>query len=198
MIRHLLAGLVLVVSLATGAAAQDYQIRVGDTLDVSVLEDPSLNRQVLVRPDGKISLPLAGTFQAAGVTPEALQRAVRGRLAASFVEPPSVTVAVAQLGEAGASDAAVNLATIYVIGEVRTPGRYDVELPMNVLQALALSGGPGAFAARQRIQVRRRLPEGEQVFLFDYDGIEDGNVPSPPIALVAGDVIVVPERGLFE
>ena len=127
MIRHLLAGLVLVVSLATGAAAQDYQIRVGDTLDVSVLEDPSLNRQVLVRPDGKISLPLAGTFQAAGVTPEALQRAVRGRLAASFVEPPSVTVAVAQLGEAGASDAAVNLATIYVIGEVRTPGRDDVE-----------------------------------------------------------------------
>ena len=69
---------------------------------------------------------------------------------------------------------------------------------MNVCQALALSGGPGAFAARQRIQVRRRLPEGEQVFLFDYDGIEYGNVPSPPIALVAGDVIVVPERGLFE
>lgn len=197
MIRLLLAGLVALAGFAGGVAAQDYQIRIGDTLDVSVLEDPGLNRQVLVRPDGKISLPLAGTFQAAGVTPEALQAAIRRRLAGSFVEPPSVTVAVTDLGEGGALSEGQR-GTIYVIGEVRDPGRYDVDLPIDVLQALALSGGPGAFAARTRIQIRRRTPEGERVFLFDYDSLEDGLVPSAPIGLAAGDVIVVPERGLFE
>lgn len=196
MIRTLLIGLAVALTLVSETVAQGYLIRIGDTLDISVLEDPGLNRQVLVRPDGRISLPLAGTFDAAGRTPEALQADVRRRLASSFVEPPTVDVAVTGLGTLPAEEGAV--ATIYVIGEVNSPGRYDVELPIDVLQALALSGGPGVFAARKRIQVRRRGSEGETVFLFDYDSVANGTVPSPPISLVAGDVIVVPERRLFE
>lgn len=185
--------------LATGlsASAQDYLLKPGDRIDVSVLEDPGLNRQLLIRPDGKVSLPLAGTLQAADRTPEALQTAIRRALSRDFVEPPTVTVSVIDVAEEDPIDEEA-LITIYVIGEVGQPGRYDVETPIDLLQALALSGGPGVFAARDRVQVRRRASDGESVMLFDYEQIEDGATPAQFVALEDGDVIVVPERGLFD
>lgn len=182
-------------------SAQVYLIQPGDRLEVSVLEDPGLNRTVLVRPDGRISLPLAGTITAANRTPEDVQGAIRSALAPDFVQPPNVTVSLVSVGQ---SDAAVmedeeNLAVIYVIGEVNQPGALTVTLPLDVLQALALAGGPATFAARDRIQVRRRTPgAGETLHIFSYENIEDGLVPSTEISLQDGDVIVVPERGLFE
>lgn len=198
MIRAILA-FALAALWAFGAAAQDYRLQPGDTIEVSVLEDPGLNRQVLIRPDGKVSLPLAGTVQAAGLTPEAVQRAVRGRLAGDFVEPPTVTVSLLGLGaEDLEEEAPEGLASVYVLGQVGAPGRYDVLRPVDILQALALAGGPGVFAARERIQVRRRESGGDVLMLFNYDDVEEGRVPLAPIDLRDGDVIVVPERGLFE
>jgi polysaccharide export outer membrane protein len=198
MIRAILA-FALAALWALGAAAQDYRLQPGDTIEVSVLEDPGLNRQVLIRPDGKVSLPLAGTVQAAGLTPEAVQRAVRGRLAGDFVEPPTVTVSLLGLGaEDLEEEAPEGLASVYVLGQVGAPGRYDVLRPVDILQALALAGGPGVFAARERIQVRRRESGGDVLMLFNYDDVEEGRVPLAPIDLRDGDVIVVPERGLFE
>lgn len=181
-----------------GATAQDYLIRLGDRLDVSVLEDPAIGRQVLVRPDGRITLPLAGTLEAAGRTPEAVAATIRRALARDFVEPPTVTVAVVGLGaEALLPDGVAGGGSIYVLGQVGSPGRYDVALPIDILKMLAIAGGPGVFAATRRIQVRRR-DSGDQVFLFDYDAVERGVVPLTPIELRDGDVVVVPERGLFE
>lgn len=179
--------------------AQDYLVQIGDRLSISVLEDPGLNRTVLVRPDGRITLPLAGSLEAAGSTPEALQARIRNSLSSQFVQPPTVTVSVESLG-AGANQAlqAGTAATVYVIGQVARPGNYEVALPMDVLQLLAIAGGPGTFAARDRIQIRRRGAGGETVLLFDYDSIEGGTVPSADIAIADGDVIVVPERRLFE
>lgn len=194
-----LLGLCLAIILAAAGVskAQDYLLQPGDRIEVSVLEDPGLNRTVLVRPDGRISLPLAGTITAGGQTPEAVQAAIRRALSRQFVQPPTVTVALAALADPAAV-AAAGGATVYVIGEVNRPGALTVTLPIDVLQALALAGGPGIFAARQRIQVRRRGSSGETVLLFDYDMIEEGLVPSAEIALADGDVIVVPERRLFE
>jgi polysaccharide export outer membrane protein len=194
-----LLGLCLATILAVAGVskAQDYLLQPGDRIEVSVLEDPGLNRTVLVRPDGRISLPLAGTVMAGGQTPEAVQSAIRRALSRQFVQPPTVTVALVSLADPAAA-AAAGSATVYVVGEVNRPGALNVTLPIDVLQALALAGGPGTFAARQRIQVRRRGAGGETVLLFDYDMIEDGLVPSAEIALADGDVIVVPERRLFE
>lgn len=182
------------------AASGDYTLRSGDMVEIVVLEDPSLNRQVLVRPDGKISLPLAGTVRAADGTLEQLQRRVRLALRGSFVEPPTVSASLVSLGETAQAEEEDAL-HYYVVGEVPSPGRfeYDPEKPVDLLQALAMAGGPGVFAARGRIQLRRMDETGiETVTTFDYDSAEDLAAIAVRQPVGDGDVILVPERGLFE
>lgn len=199
--RYLLIFLVSIVCSAGAVQAQtetdrDYTLAPGDRIEISVLEDPSLNRQALVRPDGKISMPLAGTVEAAGRTPEEVASLIRQRLARDFIEPPSVTVSLLVLG----AEEDIVQPSFYVLGEVRQAGRYalDEEKPVTVLQALAIAGGLDVFAARKRVQVRRQGAEGDTLRLFDYDAAESGDQLPPPFFLEDGDVIIVPERGLFE
>ena len=201
MIRALVLALVAFCLVAPQASAQAYRLKPGDTITVNVLEDPSLNQTVLIRPDGRISLALAGSLEAAGRTPEALQSAIRSALGRDFVTPPTVTVGLASVapeGEEQATAAGARLVSIFVLGEVRAPGAYEVEAPIDILQALALSGGPDVFAARDRIQIRRRDESGQTLILYDYDGVESGAVPTQSVELRDGDVVIVPERGLFD
>lgn len=184
---------ILLVALATGAAAQDaYRLQPGDVVDIAVIEDPSLNRQALVRPDGRITMPLAGALVAADRTPEELQAAIRNGLRRDFVSPPNVTVALVSTATPG------DLIDIYVLGAVASPGRIDLKESVDVLQALAIAGGVTPFAAKRRIQVRRAGRDGPSLMVFDYGLVEEGAVPVEAPMLRAGDVIVVPERGLFE
>ncbi len=198
--RRLFAWLIVGLCVAGSARAQteateDYALTPGDRIDISVLEDPTLNRQALVRPDGKISMPLAGAIAVAGLTPEAVQALIRRRLAKDFVAPPNVTVSLVTIGEAE------TLPVFYVLGEVTSPGSFtfEEEKPVTVLQALSLAGGLDVFAARKRIQVRRYAEDTETLLLFDYDAIESGEgLLLAPLLIEDGDVIVVPESGLFE
>lgn len=187
------------------APAQGYRLQPGDVVEVSVIEDPNLNRRVLIAPDGRISLPLAGSVQAGGRSVGQVQAAVRAALAPNFVAPPTVTVSLVALAppalpEPPAEEEEAELWTVYVLGEVRTPGphTYEAESPITALQALALAGGPDVFAARSRIQIRRMVDGTETLYLFDYDALESGEGFSPPETLRDGDVILVPERGLFD
>jgi len=181
-------------------ATPPYRLQPGDTILVSVLEDPELDREALILPDGRISLPVAGSIIAAGRTPVELQSVIRGRLRSNFVKPPSVTVAVSELAPESEDDADLN--EVFVLGEVASPGRfeYDVKNPISVLKALSLAGGLGPFAARARIQVREAEGQTERMRLFDYDGVEEGmlNTVRDLDPLQDGAIIVVPERGLFE
>ena len=191
-------------AMTQNAMAQEapppYRLQPGDTILVSVLEDPELDREVLILPDGRISLPVAGSMVAAGRTPVELQSVIRGRLRSNFVKPPSVTVAVSELAPESEEDEDLN--EVFVLGEVASPGRYeyDAEKPISVMKALSLAGGLGPFAARARIQVREAEGQTERMRLFDYDEVEDGliNTVRDLDPLQDGAVIVVPERGLFE
>lgn len=199
MVRFVVASIWCALLCIGSAAAQEYIVQRGDRLEVSVLEDPGLNRTVLVRPDGRVSLPLAGTVQAAGNTPEQIQSIVRRNLAPQFVSPPTVTVSVVELGLGEQEITEAGTISVYVMGEVGRPGIYQVAQPVDALRVLALAGGPGTFAARNRVQVRRRTADGgETVMLLDYDSIERGRIPSTEIMVADGDVIIVPERRLFE
>lgn len=172
-----------------------YRFAPGDSVEVTVLEDPSLNRQVLILPDGRISIPIAGTFTAEGKTPEQLAARIRSGLSGIFVSPPTVTVSALGLADGAAGQ---TQEVIYVVGEVRSPGAFPFEKPMTVMQTLALAGGPGPFAARSRIQVHHNVDGVPTMQVFDYEALEDGHSIELGPLLADGDVIVVPERSLFD
>lgn len=176
------------------AQAAGYRIQPGDTLNVIVLEDETLNSQVLVLPDGQISVPLAGTVRAAGRTVEQVEQSVTDRLASNFAVRPNVFVSVMELAEDGL------LIDIYVLGRVNEPGVRQVEVGTTLLQAISLGGGFDRFAATKRIQLRRMDPTTgqERLYVFNYNAIERGSAISAMISLRQGDVIIVPERRLFE
>ena len=176
------------------AQSAGYRIQPGDQLAITVLEDDTLNRQVLVLPDGRISVPLAGTVRASGQSVESVEKVIADRLASNFAVRPSVFVSVVSVDETAGTF------PIFVLGEVRASGAIEVEPGTTLLQAIALAGGPGRFAATKRIQLRRTDPATgqERMYLFNFKAVERGGAIQSMITLREGDVIIVPERRLFE
>ncbi len=193
--RVLIAALALLaaapMALAQGAG---YRIQPGDQLAVTVLEDETLNRQTLVLPDGRISVPLAGSVEAAGQTVETVERTIADRLASNFAVRPNVFVSVVTVNEEGETF------PIYVLGRVGEPGVREVESGTTLLQAISLAGGFDRFAATKRIQLRRMDSQTgqEQLYVFNYNAVERGAGIEAMITLREGDVVLVPERRLFE
>ncbi len=177
---------------AGDALAQNgYKIRSGDTLNVEVVEDANLNRSVLVLPDGSISFPFADGVRAAGRTTAQVAAALASAMASNFAATPNVYVSVGEIGTtagSGTTTRAVATQDIYITGEINSPGKLEGSRGMTVLQAIAQGGGLTRFAAAKRIQVRR----GSKIYGYNYD-TNAGNM-----RLQKGDVIIVPQRRLFE
>ena len=182
------------------ALADGYTIKPGDTLKIEVLEDPSFNRSVLVGPDGRISFPQAGAIKVSGQPVEAIAGIISAKIAPNFALAPNVFVSLEQLAAAlppGAATASAS--SIYVLGQANKSGKLDLAPGSTVLQAFAEMGGFTKFAATKRIQLRRTDKSGAQTtYLLDYDAIEAGTSKNGSVTLKAGDVIVVPQRHLFE
>ena len=181
------------------AQSSSYRIQPGDRLDITVIEDTTLNRNALVGPDGSISMPLAGTVRAGGQTIEAVERNITERLAPNFAVRPNVFVALSALAPEPLPSA-LDTVGVFVLGQVGSPGRIEVEPGTTLLQAISLAGGLERFAATKRIQVRRTDPQTgqERLFLFNYRDVERGAAITSNLAVRDGDVILVPERRLFE
>ena len=192
--RILLAFLLVLPGIAPAfAQSAGYRIQPGDELAITVLEDDTLNRQLLVLPDGSISVPLAGTVRAGGRSVESVEAAIADQLASNFAVRPSVFVSVVTVDET------YGTFPIFVMGQVATPGMVEVEPGTTLLQAIALAGGLDRFAATKRIQLRRADSTGQQrLYLFNFKAVERGGAIQSMIALREGDVIIVPERRLFE
>lgn len=211
MLRTLLGLMVALVLVPAAWAQSSYRIQPGDVLQMEVLEDPSLNRSLLVLPDGSVSLPLVGNIAATGKSVDSMRSAISAALASKFAAPPTVFLSVGQLNptttavaNAAAGLAASNVTlgntiSIYAVGEVNKPGRLDVEPGTTLLQFLAESGGLTKFAAAKRIQLRRanKKTGQETVYNYNYKAVQKG-ASAPVIVLREGDVLVVPERKLFE
>jgi polysaccharide export outer membrane protein len=190
--------------LATASLAQgNYLVRPGDTLQVEVLEDGNLNRSVIVLPDGRFSFPYAGTVQAGGRTLGQIERTLTAAIASNFAIEPNVFVSVANLRPREQQSAAVApvlpTISVFFLGEVASPGEKNLTPGITLLQALAVSGGFSNFAAEKRIQLRRTDPStGKQnVYTINYKALSRG-AQANTIVLTDGDVILVPERRLFE
>lgn len=194
---------IFAIGAASMAVAQaDYRVKPGDSLAVEVLEDPSLNRSVLVLPGGTINFPFAGTLTVAGRTVLEVQQAITAGIASNFAAQPTVFVsvnAVTPLAPTAGGVIAPLTIDIYLLGEVNSPGPKSVEPGTTFLQGMSLSGGFTNFAATKRVQLRRTATNGEQtLFTIDYRALSQGARMTNNITLLDGDVILVPERRLFE
>src|SRR5207253_11015067 len=116
--------------IGTAAMLPEYRIGIDDVLDIAVWNVTELQKTMPVRPDGKISLPLVNDVVAAGLTPMELRDVLTKKIA-TYVKDCDVSVVVREIRSLKVS----------VIGQVRTPGRYDIKGPATVFDALALAGG---------------------------------------------------------
>lgn len=184
--------------LASISLASAQTLKAGDSLSISVLQDPKLDRTVIIEPSGQIAFPLAGHIRAAGLTPQALENILKNKLKSNYRdENLDVTVALTVVGKPDEPQDDLK-PKVFITGEVSKPGSYVVRQKTTLMQAIALAGGLGPYAAKRRIQVRRRSPSGEDIFMFNYRAYEAGQDLEGNITLRAGDVIMVPERGLLD
>jgi polysaccharide export outer membrane protein len=194
--RYVIALLGFLLAAVSPALAQEgYALKPGDVLRIEVLEDPSLNRDTLVLPDGNISLPLVGLVRAGGRGIDAVQTDIAQRLAPNFATTPTVFVGIARLSQPEATGPVeAKGISIFLMGESANPGRLNVEPGSTLLQVLAQSGGFTDFAAKKRIQLRR----GGSVYVFNYTEIEKQGGAGFDTVVAEGDVIIIPTRRLFE
>jgi polysaccharide export outer membrane protein len=176
------ANTVAPTSSAAPVAAANYVIGPDDILSVLFWRDKDLSADVVVRPDGKISLPLLNDVQAGGLTPAQLRDAIHS-VAKQYVEDPSVTVVVKQ----------INSRKLFITGQVEKPGPYPMSGPTTVLQLISMAGGLKEFTDGKRILVMRTDQSGRQTsFMFNYRQVTSGKNLAQNIELQPGDTVVVP------
>jgi polysaccharide export outer membrane protein len=204
-LKTLLVGLIMTLFGTMVAAQSEYQIRAGDTLKIEVLEDSGLNRATVVLSDGRISFPFAGTLRVSGRTVGEVEASITSAISSNFAAEPNVFVSVepgerAQQQTVVAAPAPPPTIDVYFLGEVGNPGLKEVAPGTTFLQAMAQSGGLTRFAADKRIQLRRTDHSSGQTYMFEinYSAILDGAELRNNVEILEGDVIVVPERRLFE
>jgi polysaccharide export outer membrane protein len=152
-----------------------------DVLAINVWKEPDISRSIPVRSDGKISLPLVGEVQAAGLTPLTLEKNIAEKLK-NFISEPEVTVMVQQ----------INSQKFNILGQVAHPGTYGIANSPTVLDAIALAGGFRDFAKQKSIYILRQGPGGESRLRFNYKDVSQGKNMSQNIKLQPGDTIIVP------
>jgi polysaccharide biosynthesis/export protein len=157
-------------SLAAAATAAP-KLQPGDKIRVNVFGEDKLSGDYEIDQSGQISLPLAGTVEALGLTQAELEQALAKKFRSEYLRNPKVTVTIA------------TLRPFYLMGEVEKPGEYAYRSGLNVLTALAIAGGPTYRANRHTVQIQRRGETSMRSYPI-----------SASVPVLPGDVIRVPER----
>jgi len=191
-------GLLLAIGLVYGAGAQQnstvptvpqsagpsrvqeapsYLIQVNDVLHVFVWKEPEVTQsRVLVRPDGRISIPLVQDMQASGLTPVQLKQRLEEKLK-DLIDVPNVTVIVDT----------IQSYQVFVMGQVAGGGAFSSATPVTIMQALANAGGFSEFANKKEVRIFR----GNLVMKFNYEEYTEGRNLTQNIKLESGDVVEV-------
>jgi len=162
-------------------AKQSYTISSGDILEISIVGEQELTKQVIVLPDGTISFPFVGTIKVEGKTINEVKQMVEKKIR-DYIPDAVAYVSIIQLGSL----------QYYVLGKVVKSGMYNVSKPITVLQALALAGGLTPFANQSKILIIRGHGKNTTKILFNYNEVKKGKHLEQNILLQRGDVILVP------
>jgi polysaccharide biosynthesis/export protein len=167
---------------SSNALSDDYRIGEGDVLQISVLGEQSASvPSVVVRTDGKITMPLIKEIVVAGLTPSEVEKTVTEQLS-KMIRAPDVTVIVAQS----------NSQKIFMIGAVKKEGPLHYTYRMSVMQAISEAGGLTDYAKKKRIYVIRNQSGRQFQFPFDYEAVMKGQHMEMNRILEPGDTVVVP------
>ena len=158
-----------------------YVIGPEDVLSIVFWRDKDMSADVVVRPDGKISLPLLNDITVAGLTPEQLRTQLM-QAATKFMTDPNATVVVKE----------IHSRKVFITGNVAKPGGYPLTGDMNVLQLIAIAGGLQEYADAKNIVITRRENGKDVYFLFNYKDVVKQKHVEQNIRLRAGDTVVVP------
>jgi polysaccharide export outer membrane protein len=160
----------------------DYVIGAEDVLGVVFWREADISGDVVVRPDGVISLPLLGEMKAAGMKPEALREQIRVA-SGKFLTDPNVTIVVKQ----------INSRKVFITGNVMMPDSYPLTGPRTVLQLISLAGGLTEYANSENISIIRQEAGGQTRSLkFNYKDVSKGKKLEQNVVLQPGDTVVVP------
>jgi polysaccharide biosynthesis/export protein len=170
------------VALPAGTAVPpDYVIGADDILTIVFWREKDLSSDVVVRPDGRISIPVLQDIHAAGLTPEQLRDSLT-KTAERFVEDPNVTVIVKE----------INSRRVFITGQVAKPGPYNVTSPMTVVQLIAFAGGLLEYADGKNVRVMRTENGSPMSYRFNYKEVREGKNLKQNIQLQPGDTVIVP------
>ena len=174
--------LFLKIGLVNAAEKPDmYHLHQGDKVLISVWREESLQKEVMVLPDGSVTFPLIGRVEVAGLSTPEVEQNITKKLKAYFSDPIVTVVIVGIDGNRA-----------YVTGKVMHPGPVIINGPMTALQAISMVGGFDKFADESSIKVIHAKPDGQSISPVDYKDIISGKNLSTNIQLTAGDTVVVP------
>jgi len=158
-----------------------YRIGAGDVIQLVVWKEPDLTRDLTVRIDGKVTVPLLGDVTAAGRSADELAGAIAADLK-RFLAAPRVTVGVSQAYGG----------RFFVLGQVQRSGEFPLRGRTTLIQALAMAGGFKEFAKASEIVIVRRNDPGETFLRADYKKLESARDATQNIVLLPGDTVLVP------
>ena len=159
----------------------EYVIGPEDVLGVVFWRDNEMSGDVVVRPDGMITLPLLGDIRAVGLKPDILAAEIK-KAAQKLIEDPTVSVVVRQ----------INSRKVFITGQVTTPGAHPLTGPRTVMQLIALAGGLTEFADKKNITIVRTEGAQTKSFKLNYNDVARGKKLEQNILLKPGDTVIVP------
>lgn len=160
---------------------QSYRIGVEDVLTINVWKEPDISRDVWVRPDGRITIPLVGEVFAEGITTSELTEILTKKLKDYFTDP-IVTVTLME----------TNSYTVYLLGRVKTPGFMRLRSPKTFLQVISMAGGFEEFADTDSIAIMRREGDKSVKIQVDFDKMLSRKGGDSDLMLQRGDVVIIP------
>ncbi len=180
-------GLLFVFAARCGAEdspAREYQLGPGDELQLSVLQQPTLDRALVVRPDGSVVVPLAGAVRVAGMTITEAEDQIRQKLRLFDRDISEVSLTVTRY----------NSLRIFVLGAVTKPGEYSFQSSPTLWDAVRAAGGLGADANPTAVRLVHQEGDQTSTQIIDISPLLSGQGAVPDVALRAGDTLVVPSR----
>jgi protein involved in polysaccharide export with SLBB domain len=171
--------------LAPFAAADELTIGPRDILTITVWGQTDLSHEYVVEPDGYVPFPLVGRVKAAGLTPKELAAQLKEALEKDYLVNPQVIVSI--------KEHLSKKVTVFITGEVRKPGSYQLDREISVLEGITLAGGFTDKAAPGRTRILRNTPTGQEVLYVDMNDVMKRGQREKAVMLRENDVVVVPE-----